>query len=94
VLAFVKPQFGLGRGRVGQGGVVRAAADRREALIAVGEAALELGSAVLGFLSSGLPGPKGNRETFVWLAEPARGRRAERAAHAAELQRLAVEVEP
>jgi 23S rRNA (cytidine1920-2'-O)/16S rRNA (cytidine1409-2'-O)-methyltransferase len=27
---------------------------------------------VLGFASSGLPGPKGNRETFVWLAEPDR----------------------
>ena len=30
------------------------------------------GAAVLGFASSGLPGPKGNRETFVWLAEPDR----------------------
>ena len=38
----------------------------------VGEAALELGAAVLGYHSSGLPGPKGNRETFIWLADPAR----------------------
>jgi len=30
------------------------------------------GAAVMGFVSSGLPGPKGNRETFVWLAEPGR----------------------
>ena len=67
VLALVKPQFEVGRGRVGKGGVVRDAGDRREALVAVGEAALALGARVLGYHSSGLPGPKGNRETFIWL---------------------------
>jgi 23S rRNA (cytidine1920-2'-O)/16S rRNA (cytidine1409-2'-O)-methyltransferase len=71
-LAMVKPQFELGRGRPGRGGVVRAAADRREALVLVGEAARRLGASVLGYHSSGLPGPKGNRETFVWLAEAGR----------------------
>jgi len=71
VLALIKPQFELGRGRVGKGGVVREGGDRREALIRVGEAALALGAAVRSFHSSGLPGPKGNRETFVWLADPA-----------------------
>jgi 23S rRNA (cytidine1920-2'-O)/16S rRNA (cytidine1409-2'-O)-methyltransferase len=91
VLALVKPQFELGRGRVGKGGVVRDAADRREALIGAGAAALELGAAVLGFHSSGLPGPKGNLETFVWLADPARG---EGTREAAMLERLAREVEP
>lgn len=65
VLAMVKPQFELGRERVGRG-VVRAAADRREAILKVAEAARELGLGVRGFASSGLPGPKGNRETFVW----------------------------
>jgi 23S rRNA (cytidine1920-2'-O)/16S rRNA (cytidine1409-2'-O)-methyltransferase len=74
LLALVKPQFELGRERVGRG-VVRDGGDRREALVAVGLAARELGAAVLGFCSSGLPGPKGNRETFVWLA---RGARVER----------------
>ena len=39
ILALVKPQFELGRGRVGQGGVVRSAADRLEALAAAGRAA-------------------------------------------------------
>ena len=68
-LAMVKPQFEVGRERVGKGGVVREAADRRAALVAVAAAARELGAAVLGFAPSGLPGPKGNRETFVWLAE-------------------------
>jgi 23S rRNA (cytidine1920-2'-O)/16S rRNA (cytidine1409-2'-O)-methyltransferase len=72
VLAMVKPQFEVGRGRVGKGGVVREAADRRAALVAVAAAASAEGAAVLGFASSGLPGPKGNRETFVWLAEAGR----------------------
>lgn len=72
VLALVKPQFEVGRGRVGKGGVVRAAEDRRAALVGAGGGALELGAAVLGYFSSGLPGPKGNRETFMWLADPAR----------------------
>jgi 23S rRNA (cytidine1920-2'-O)/16S rRNA (cytidine1409-2'-O)-methyltransferase len=65
VLAMVKPQFELGRERVGRG-VVRDAADRREAVLAVAAAAAELGLPVRGFAASGLPGPKGNRETFVW----------------------------
>jgi 23S rRNA (cytidine1920-2'-O)/16S rRNA (cytidine1409-2'-O)-methyltransferase len=68
-LAMVKPQFEVGRERIGKGGVVREAADRRAALVAVAQAAGDLGASVLGFASSGLPGPKGNRETFVWLAE-------------------------
>jgi 23S rRNA (cytidine1920-2'-O)/16S rRNA (cytidine1409-2'-O)-methyltransferase len=71
-LVMVKPQFEVGRGRVGKGGVVRDAADRRAALVSVAQAAREQGAAVLGFASSGLPGPKGNRETFAWLAEPGR----------------------
>src|SRR4051812_11213158 len=71
-LAMVKPQFEVGRERIGKGGVVREAADRRAALVAVADAAAGLGASVLGFASSGLPGPKGNRETFVWLAEAGR----------------------
>jgi len=91
VLALVKPQFELGRGRVGKGGVVRSADDRREALIGAGRAALDLGAAVVGYYSAGLPGPKGNRETFVWLTDPA-GAGGSR--DPAELERLAREVEP
>jgi 23S rRNA (cytidine1920-2'-O)/16S rRNA (cytidine1409-2'-O)-methyltransferase len=91
VLALVKPQFELGRGRVGKGGVVRGAADRREALIAVGEVALKLGAAVRGLHSSGLPGPKGNRESFLWLTDPASGRGS---MDPAKLAQMAREVEP
>jgi 23S rRNA (cytidine1920-2'-O)/16S rRNA (cytidine1409-2'-O)-methyltransferase len=65
VLAMVKPQFELGKDRVGRG-VVRDAADRREAILKVAHAARDLGLSVRGLASSGLPGPKGNRETFVW----------------------------
>jgi 23S rRNA (cytidine1920-2'-O)/16S rRNA (cytidine1409-2'-O)-methyltransferase len=65
VLAMVKPQFELEKGRVGRG-VVRDPADRQEAVLKVATAATELGLPVRGIASSGLPGPKGNRETFVW----------------------------
>lgn len=72
VLAMVKPQFEVGRGNVGKGGVVREPSARRGALVAVASAARAAGAAVLGFASSGLPGPKGNLESFVWLAEGGR----------------------
>jgi 23S rRNA (cytidine1920-2'-O)/16S rRNA (cytidine1409-2'-O)-methyltransferase len=91
VLALVKPQFEVGRGRVGKGGVVREAADRRAALVGTGEAALVLGARVLAYHSSGLPGPKGNRETFIWLADPARVAAVK---DGDELEQMAREVEP
>lgn len=90
VLALVKPQFEVGRQRVGKGGVVRDPDARREALIETGLAAVQLGASVLDFVSSRLPGPKGNRESFVWLAEPRRGG----ASSPAEMQRLARKAEP
>ena len=68
-LAMIKPQFEVGRERVGSGGVVRDPAVRIDALV---EVARSVDCAVLGFASSGLPGPKGNRESFVWLAEAGR----------------------
>jgi 23S rRNA (cytidine1920-2'-O)/16S rRNA (cytidine1409-2'-O)-methyltransferase len=72
-LAMVKPQFEVGRERVGRGGVVRSPELRREAVAAVAEATREAcGCAVMGFAASGLPGPKGNLETFAWLAEGGR----------------------
>jgi 23S rRNA (cytidine1920-2'-O)/16S rRNA (cytidine1409-2'-O)-methyltransferase len=86
-LGLIKPQFEVGRSRVGRGGVVRSAEDRRGALVSVGEAARGMGAAVLGFASSGLPGPKGNLETFVSLAEAARG-------SGVQIESAAREVEP
>lgn len=88
VLAMVKPQFEVGRARVGKGGVVRDPAHRRAALVEVGRAAVAMGERVRGFYSSGLPGPKGNRETFVWLAAGSGG--GERG----DVEALARRVEP
>jgi 23S rRNA (cytidine1920-2'-O)/16S rRNA (cytidine1409-2'-O)-methyltransferase len=87
-LAMVKPQFEVGRDAVGKGGVVRDAASRRGALVSVARAALAGGASVHGFVGSGLPGPKGNLETFVRLAEPGRdgGLADEAAVEAAALE--------
>jgi len=63
----VKPQFEVGKGRVGAGGVVRGAADRSAAVRRVTDAAAQLGLGVLGVTASPLPGPAGNVEYFVWL---------------------------
>jgi 23S rRNA (cytidine1920-2'-O)/16S rRNA (cytidine1409-2'-O)-methyltransferase len=72
-LAMIKPQFEVGRERVGKGGVVRDPAARHDALVSVGRCALDLGASVMGYASSGLPGPKGNLETFIWVADAGRG---------------------
>lgn len=73
ILAMVKPQFELGRARVGRGGVVRDEADRREAVIGVADFALRLGLGLNGIAPTGLPGPKGNLETFIRLGPPGAG---------------------
>jgi 23S rRNA (cytidine1920-2'-O)/16S rRNA (cytidine1409-2'-O)-methyltransferase len=65
VLALVKPQFELRPERV-KGGVVRSPDDRRQALLSAAAAAKAAGLRVRGFAASGLSGPKGNRETFMW----------------------------
>ncbi len=88
VLAMIKPQFEVGRDRLGKGGVVREAADRRQALLDVARAAQVAGAAVMAFASSGLPGPKGNQETFVHLAEAARPAAID------DLESAAREIEP
>ena len=84
VLALVKPQFELGPERVGKGGVVRSADDRRAALLRAARAATDAGLSVRGFASSGLPGPKGNRESFLWCATDGPSVDAEAAAREVE----------
>ena len=66
-LLMVKPQFELGPEHVGRGGVVRDERLRRRAAALVAEAAGRLGFVALGERDSSLPGPKGNREVFLWL---------------------------
>jgi 23S rRNA (cytidine1920-2'-O)/16S rRNA (cytidine1409-2'-O)-methyltransferase len=67
----VKPQFEVGKGRVGPGGVVRDTADRSAAIAKVCAAAGHLGLGVRGVTASPLPGPAGNVEYFVWLRQGA-----------------------
>ena len=67
----VKPQFEVGKGEVGKGGVVRDDAKRRAALEAVKAAARDLGFEVLGETESPIEGPAGNREWLLALRLPA-----------------------
>ncbi len=69
IVALVKPQFEVGRGQVGKGGVVRASEARRAAVRSVAAAAAGIGLRVGGVAASVLHGPKGNREVFLLLAQ-------------------------
>lgn len=66
-LLMVKPQFEVGRERLGSGGVVRDAALRVSSVHEVAERAFELGLGSMGVVASSLPGPSGNVEYFLWL---------------------------
>ncbi len=63
----VKPQFEVGKERLGSGGVVRDPALRAEAVVSVADAAAEIGWQAAGVCASPLPGPSGNVEFFLWL---------------------------
>lgn len=67
LVLMVKPQFEVGRGRVGAGGVVRDPQLRAEAVRSVAAAAAEREFGVAGVVPSPLPGPAGNVEVFLWL---------------------------
>jgi 23S rRNA (cytidine1920-2'-O)/16S rRNA (cytidine1409-2'-O)-methyltransferase len=67
LVPMVKPQFEVGRDRVGAGGVVRDPVLRAEAVAAVAAAAAQLGLGAAGVVASPLPGPSGNVEYFLWL---------------------------
>jgi 23S rRNA (cytidine1920-2'-O)/16S rRNA (cytidine1409-2'-O)-methyltransferase len=71
LLPMVKPQFEVGRERLGAGGVVRDPEHRIDAVLEVGRAAQELGWGAAGVLASPLPGPAGNVEFFLWLRRDA-----------------------
>jgi 23S rRNA (cytidine1920-2'-O)/16S rRNA (cytidine1409-2'-O)-methyltransferase len=74
ILPMVKPQFEVGRGQVGAGGVVHSSELRAGAVISVARRAGELGWHTVGVTPSPLPGPSGNVEYFLWLrAETDRG---------------------
>jgi 23S rRNA (cytidine1920-2'-O)/16S rRNA (cytidine1409-2'-O)-methyltransferase len=67
LVLMVKPQFEVGRDRLGSGGVVRSTQLRAESVRKVAEQAAGLGLGVLGVTASPLPGPSGNVEYFLWL---------------------------
>jgi 23S rRNA (cytidine1920-2'-O)/16S rRNA (cytidine1409-2'-O)-methyltransferase len=67
LVLMVKPQFEVGKERLGKGGVVRDPELRVEVVIDVGRAGEELGLGVQGVCASPLPGPSGNVEYFVWF---------------------------
>jgi 23S rRNA (cytidine1920-2'-O)/16S rRNA (cytidine1409-2'-O)-methyltransferase len=66
-VVMVKPQFEVGREKLGAGGVVRDPALRKSAVIDVAESAYDVGLGTLGVTASPLPGPAGNVEYFLWL---------------------------
>ncbi len=70
ILALVKPQFEVGKGRVGKGGVVRDPALQQEAVDQVAQAARGLGLEVSEGFPAPLKGPKGNQEWFLHLKMP------------------------
>ena len=70
-LVMVKPQFEVGREKLGAGGVVRDAELRKEAVMSVAKTASSLGLGVKGVVASSLPGPAGNVEYFLWLQKGA-----------------------
>jgi 23S rRNA (cytidine1920-2'-O)/16S rRNA (cytidine1409-2'-O)-methyltransferase len=73
LLALVKPQFEVGRGRVGRGGVVRGEEEQQAAVDGIIAAAQLLGYTVKGVAKSHLKGPKGNQEYFLYLIPAKKG---------------------
>jgi len=69
LLLMVKPQFEVGRERLGSGGVVKSPQLRAESVLSVAECAQGLGLAVKNVVASPLPGPSGNVEYFLWLVK-------------------------
>lgn len=69
IVALIKPQFEVGKGQVGKGGVVREPAKHRETLLKVARCASALGLSVRALTRSPLKGPKGNIEFFIHLVK-------------------------
>ncbi len=71
LVALIKPQFEVGRGQVGKGGVVRDPQQHAAVIARIEALAAELGCTVLGRMESPLPGSKGNREFLIHLRKKA-----------------------
>ena len=75
-VALVKPQFEVGRGGVGKGGIVRDPALQREAVAGLVDFAAAAGHAVLGWCESPITGADGNREFFLHIGKGGAGDRS------------------
>jgi 23S rRNA (cytidine1920-2'-O)/16S rRNA (cytidine1409-2'-O)-methyltransferase len=71
IIALIKPQFEVGRGEVGKGGVVRDAMKHREVITAISSVAENLRLKVRGVTESPILGPKGNREFLIFMVKVA-----------------------
>ena len=69
IIALIKPQFEVGKGQVGKGGVVKDPTLHQQVIENVEQLAIELGCRVLGIDESPILGPKGNREFLIYLAK-------------------------
>jgi 23S rRNA (cytidine1920-2'-O)/16S rRNA (cytidine1409-2'-O)-methyltransferase len=72
IIALIKPQFEVGKGKVGKGGVVRFHQEHMRVVDEISDAATRLGYNVCAVIESPLLGPKGNKEFFIYLKD-ARG---------------------
>jgi 23S rRNA (cytidine1920-2'-O)/16S rRNA (cytidine1409-2'-O)-methyltransferase len=98
LVLMVKPQFEVGKGRVGKGGVVRDPGLRAAAVASVAEAAARRGWGARAVRASPLPGPSGNVEYFLWCrrgdAEIGEPQIAEEVRRTASLGESSEKVEP
>ncbi len=69
IVALIKPQFEVGKGKVGKGGVVRDEAERKRVVDEITAYAAGLGLTVAGVTISPLTGPAGNREYLAWMVK-------------------------
>ena len=67
IIALIKPQFEVGKGKVGKGGVVRLREEHERVIEEIKSSAVELGYAIRGVIESPLLGPAGNKEFFIHL---------------------------
>jgi 23S rRNA (cytidine1920-2'-O)/16S rRNA (cytidine1409-2'-O)-methyltransferase len=67
IVGLIKPQFEVGKGEVGKGGVVRDSILHQKVVQRISEFSRELRLSVLGVIESNLLGPKGNKEFFIYL---------------------------
>ncbi len=70
IIALIKPQFEVGRGQLGKGGVVKDPELHKKVVERVEKLAVELGCVVNGVIESPILGPKGNKEFLIWLSRP------------------------